>query len=278
MKLKIILILIINFTISSYVIAQKFYLKINSGFGQSFSSQSFSSQRIDPKYRYIFENVPISLGKGLYFGGAFGYTLKNKLGFELNFSYLTYPKKFTYSDDCYYSCSIDNNSVLYECIYNNTLSGKMLQFIPSLVLSTKIKNIVPYLKLGLILGIGIINDKEYLKENDTIREYHWQYSGKMAFGFNTIFGTSFDLNKPYSFFIEIFTNNLSYSPSKGNLEKYKKNGNNEDFSGFTNDFKNFKFVDSYNISTSSGIQRLKTNYPFSAVGINIGILYKFSFK
>jgi hypothetical protein len=254
----------ITFFITANIFAQELYFKLNGSYGLTFSSNLYKSQEIDynsVEPRYFIKNVPVSLGEGNYIGGSVGYIINKFLGLELNISYLMKSKEFSYSSDYIYRLSEYGEPNYYRS--ENRLSGRMLQFIPSFFFYTKLNSFKPYLRCGIILGIGDIKDKALY--NGTYEKVY-KYNGYLAVGLNTSIGVFYDLTRRFLIFMEISANNISYAPSKGKLENARINGEEQAISN--ND--DFKFVNQF---YSNSPQTLKTNYLFSSINISIGVKY-----
>ncbi len=121
-----ILIFVITLTANN-LSAQGLYVNANVGYGFMMSSQNLSVLGF---YNYssgsnseTYEQVNVSLGKGVNVGAAFGYMFNNHLGAELGVSYLIGGK--SNAKDTYMGGTTD-----YE-IYS-----KMLRINPSLVIAS----------------------------------------------------------------------------------------------------------------------------------------------
>jgi hypothetical protein len=85
-------------------------------------------------------------------------------------------------------------------------------------------------------------------------------------------GFSYKLNEKFGLFSEIKMNNLSYSPKWYRLKKETING--EDITALRQ--KNTELVNSYSTSYSGESSvNIKEAFPFSSVGLSVGIKYNF---
>jgi len=260
---------IMVFVISLFVnnlFAQGAYININTGYGLNMSSQNlanFNNLTVGSNSS-TYEQVNVSLGKGLNLGGAFGYMFNENIGAELGISYLLGAK--SKAKDIYPGGTTDY-----------TLSSKMLRINPSLVIASRFENFNTYAKLGLMIGSGSIMSE--LNENDGdnyVEEI--KYNGGIALGLSSGIGAMFYLSDNMSFFGELYMENLSYAPTKGEVTKATFNGVSE-LPYWTTSEKEIEFVDSYTVNSSNPPvwsqprKQLKQKLPFGSFGVNIGLRF-----
>ncbi len=252
---------------STTLTAQGAYININAGYGFNMSSQNldlfefYNSSSTDNSSTE--EQVYVSLGKGLNFGGTFGYMFNKNIGAELSVSYLLGGE--SKAKDTYTGGTTEY-----------TLSAKMLRFNPSLVVASGLEKINPYAKFGLIIGSGSvlygINDKD----GGDVSVLKFELNGGLALGLNAAIGIAFNLNEKMSFFSELNMVNLSYAPEKGQVTEATFNGT-DMLPELTTSEKEIEFVDSYTINynnppaDSQPTKELKPKLPFGSIGINIGV-------
>lgn len=246
--------------------AQGVYIKAGAGYHfatatgnlggfNNYTSSSGSSATI--------EQVNVSFGKGIDFGGTFGYMFNENVGAEFGVSYLLGSK--SKAKDIYTGGTT-------ECEY----SAKMLRLNPAIVIAAGGENINPYAKFGLIMGFGDI--LYTMEDNDQGDIYigKWKYNGGLAFGFSAGLGANFSLNDVISLFAEVNMINMSYAPTKGEVTEATYNGVDE-LPNMTTSEKEIEFVDKYTYdynnppSDSQPRQELKIKHPFSSIGVNVGI-------
>ena len=247
---------------------QGVYIGINGGYGFMMSSGNLSNfyTLTTSSNSETYKQVNLSLGKGIDFGGSFGYMFNRNIGAELGVSYLLGGK--SKAQDIYQSGKTDY-----------TISAKMLRINPSIVVASGFKGINPYAKIGLIIGTGSVNTETIDNNGGDVSRALIKMNGGVAIGGNAVLGVLFDLSKKISFFSEINMTNLSYAPTKGKAIKATYNGI-DILSDLTTSQKEIEFVDSFTESNtpppdSKPSKSLKTKYPFGSIGINLGI--KFSF-
>lgn len=253
---------------SNNLFGQLAYLNINAGYGLMISSGNLTNfySLTTSSNSDTYKQVNLSLGKGINFGGAFGYMFNKNLGAELGISYLIGGK--SKAQDIYPGGKTDY-----------TLSAKMLRINPSIVVASGFKRINPYAKIGLIIGSGSVTEETKDNDGGDISLVLVKMNGGIAIGGNAGLGVLFDLSKTISFFSEINMTNLSYAPTKGKATKATYNGI-DILSDLTTSEKEIEYVDSYTESNtpppdSQPAKGLKTKLPFGSIGINIGIRFSF---
>lgn len=273
---KMMIIVFVICLFSNTLFAQGAYVKINAGYGINMSSsvtQKHSEVSTVSPYSYSFtlEAVNYSLGKGLNFGGAFGYMFNKNIGAELGISYLLGATTKIINESDY-----GTNQYKAE----QTMHSNMLRFIPSLVIVSGFEGINPYAKFGLLIGTGSVfmgNDRNM---NRDISVEKWKYNGGVALGLNSALGAIFNINDNISLFGEIDMVNLSYAPTKGELTEATYNGV-DNLPDMTTNEKEIEFVDSYTLNTDSPTidsepaKQTKFKMPYGSVGLNVGLKISF---
>ncbi len=247
--------------------SQGAYVSANLGYGFPMSSQAVegytnvSSGNNSTTQEQIF----LSFGKGLNFGGTFGYMFNKNVGAELGISYLMGGK--TKATDDYSGGKTDYS-----------FSGKMLRFVPSIVVTAGSDGMNPYARFGFVIGKASLKQK--FEDNDdgdkTIGTL--KYSGGMSFGVNAAVGVLFGLNDKMSFFAELNTVNMSYSPKNAEYTELTYNGK-DMLPDLPTYMKEVEYVDEITSDSSTPpesepTKQLKTKMPFGSIGINFGIVFK----
>ena len=225
----ILLLVLLLFLARNEVFAQGFYISIGTGSNfkmgaQNLHSEHFETESVEFVNNFVnisidnnqikHEQIDLSFGKGISFGGQVGYMLSSYIGAEVGLSYLTSSKyKSTIST---YTIS-DPNAI--GTIYR-TMSAKMFRINPAIVLHCNLKKIEPYARFGLIIGIGSI-DYKLTEEGFQIQSngLEKKYSGGVALGTSASLGILFTISERLSLFSELDMVNLSYSPTKVVNEK-----------------------------------------------------------
>lgn len=244
------------------------YLNINAGYGLMMSSGNLPNfySLTTSSNSDTYKQVNLSLGKGINFGGAFGYMFNKNIGAELGVSYLLGGK--SKAQDIYQGGKTDY-----------TLSARMLRINPSIVIASGLNGINPYAKIGLIVGTGSVTEETIDNDGGDISRVLVKMNGGVAIGGNAGLGVLFDISKKISFFSEINMTSLSYAPTKGKATKATYNGI-DILSDLTTSEKEIEYVDSYTESNtpppdSQPSKGLKTKLPFGSIGINLGMRFSF---
>jgi len=247
------------------------YVNINAGYGLNMSSQNLYYfdfyNSTSGSNSYTYEQVNVSLGKGLNLGGAFGYMFNENIGVELGISYLLGGK--SKAKNTYIGGTTDY-----------TLSSKMLRINPSLVIASGFEKINPYAKFGLVIGSGSIMCEYNDNDDGDILVMKMKLNGGIALGLSSGIGAMFNLSDNMSFFGELNMVNLSYAPTKGEVTEATYNGVDE-LPDLTTSEKEIEFVDSYTYNSSNPpadsqpSKELKQKLPFGSFGVNIGLRINF---
>ena len=256
------------------------YVSLNGGYNfaagtekgivNNFTSVTTSSSNVTTS-----ENIALSYGKGLNVGGAIGYMFNKNVGAELAFDYLIGGKT---------SGTSSTTSAGGVNKVDKDFSAKMLQIVPSVVISAGMEGINPYAKFGLIIGSakltenttdvdingGTTDTTELTKETET----------NTGFGFKGAVGAMFTVNTNISIFAELTSVNMSQILKSSSITKATFNGVDVLATGNTSQ-KETVYED--NLSTLSPIpatpnspkREVATTVPFSSFGINVGLKYSF---
>lgn len=277
---KVVLLMFINlFSIAAY---SQFYINVGGGYNLGIANQSLlqnyeSTDNIDKT-----ENVKISLGKGLDFGLNLGYMFNSNLGIDLQCTYLlgdeaTGEYKSTYTFPFF-------NTKFYE--YEKTsIKSQMFRVNPSIIIASGFEKLDPYAKFGVILGFGSITCSYlYDRYEDDQLQYkevqEWKLNGGMAFGLSSALGLMYHISDLISIYGELNLVGMSYAPTKGVMTKYTVNGSDR-LPDLTTDDKEIDFVDDITYdydnppSTAEPMKELKFYFPYSSIGLNIGVRFSF---
>lgn len=266
---------VIVFTLSSVLVnaqAKKgAYVGVNVGYnaaGGAANLQSLQNFTQTASSIYETENIKMSFGKGVSAGVNLGYMFNENLGFDLGINYLVGGKTNATSKQ------INGD---YD---KSTVSAKMIQIKPSVVLATKIKNVMPYAKLGLVLGSAKVTEAGENKSASTIISQKIELKNGLAIGFNAAMGVNIPMNKKLTFSAEVNTINMQYSPKKGTQTEYKVNGADKlsTLSIYQKEVKYVKKeVNNYSIPpvTTTPNELAAIALPFGSIGVNIGVKYSF---
>lgn len=258
-------------TIQSHQSGSGFYVGIHGGYNLPIATQNISQFNFTNETEQTganrFDDILLSLGKGGNAGVNIGYMFNQYVGAELGVDYLFGSK--------YNATYNDASDPDYH--YDQYLSAKMLQFRPSVVLKSGFKEVSPYAKFGVVLGVA--SSIKY-EQTETFGADNFQYQLDMeeglAFGITGALGIDYAINPKISVFGEITATNLNYAPQKGYVTKAMQNG-----TDFLPDLdvrdKEIEFLDDFTDDGTANepARQQRQSYPFSSVGLNLGVKYKF---
>jgi hypothetical protein len=241
-------------------------LNIGYGFGKSTMNIEDFTNYTEGSNSDTEEQIFLSLGKGLNFGGTIGNMFNEHVGAELGINYLLGGK--AKAKDEYLGGTTE-----YE------FYARMLRFIPAIVIAAGGEKINPYAKFGVVVSTGSVKYDYEDKDGGDLTIRKVKYSGGIALGFMGAVGAKFKLSDNMSLFAELNTINQSYAPKKGELTEYSFNGTDR-LPNLNTYQKEVEFVDkiTYDGSyppTSEPRKELKQKLPLGSVGINFGLEIRF---
>ncbi len=251
--------------ISSNSFAQKFYIKLNGGYNFVGAAATKTNSKTSGNVT-DYEKSPFSLGKGISFGGAFGYMFNKFIGSELDVSYLVGGTS-TMDRIGFYS-------------YRFSWTSTFISFVPTVIITPGFEKINPYAKLGIILGTGTYKYKEMTDGPTSNSNATLLFNGGLAIGINSCFGASYKINKHVSVLGELSVISLSYGATRSELIERIENGVDilpsisirNKITEYSNSFtEDSRSIPDENLPRKGSIE----NEPFSSVGFNIGIQYHF---
>ncbi len=210
--------------------SQKFYF--NFGVGNNYTastnfqmtdntdvySATTTGTQITGIKRNISENV--SFGKGFQYGGTVGYMPSKSICLELNINYI----KSNVFEDKYYEkfSSFDND-------YSQKYQSQMLRFLPTIRFTLENDLICPYMKAGLVIGVGtkihVEENFDFRDQNNTevVQESEFDMTGGISIGFAAGIGINIKTDKCYGFFSEINLISQTWAPEKLSYTKFYQN-------------------------------------------------------
>lgn len=248
-----------------------FYVGVHGGYSLPIATQNINhlnfSNETEQDGGNRFDDILLSLGKGGNAGINIGYMFNQNLGAELGVDYLfgtKYDAKYRDPSDPDYT-------------FDQYLSAKMVQFKPSVVLRTSYDQITPYAKLGFVIGVGSTikyEENEHFGSNNY--EYEMEMKEGVGFGLNGAIGLDYALNNNMSVFGEITAVSMNYAPKKGYVTQALQNGTDYLPELSVRD-KEIEFLDDFtdNGSANEPEKQQRQSYPFSSIGLNLGLKYRF---
>lgn len=162
-----------------------------------------------------------------------------------------------------------------------TYSGAMFWASPGVTIKMNKNKISPYLGLGLNIGFNgkiIMNGYSEGKYNKS--ESRYVYSKSVPMGIRSSLGIEYSVfkNKNVVLNLNVQSISASFSPTKGTVTKFIKNGVNLLDELSTNSRqaiykRNYVYDPNAPVDQSKPYTGLRNPFPFSSIGINIGILY-----
>ena len=231
----------------------------------------FTFNSFAQKNFYVKLNGGYNMGIVSYNGtNTAGYMFNKFIGAELGVSYLI-GNTVSLTDKSNTSSSTEN------------VSTRLLNFMPSLLITPGLEKLNPYAKFGLCLGSASITDKlESTSSNgstNTTTNQTMVFDGGMAIGFMGTLGLSYKINDKVSLIGELNISSISYSPTKSEYIENKQNGVDQ-LSSMTKNQKITEFVNSYSEDNNSQSdpnsprKSIAPSFPFSSVGLTIGVMYR----
>jgi hypothetical protein len=281
--------------------SQRIYFNLGAGYGVSAAPSIYFGTDNSSSYTLTYDGTSTtdtyidsyknikgtgSFGKGFQTGAIIGYMITKHIGAELGINYLmgtSITSKNVHTEKYIDLTNMNNNSST-STSEEATTFGTMLRFTPAIRITTVAGKIKPYMRIGLVIGAGS-------KLHETYKSTHTAYgltdtyalesevSGGASLGFACGLGADFKLHDNVGFFVEMGFIAQSWAPKQGLITRSTLNGINKLPTMTTND-KETIFVDNYSVSSASSLQNinessprkeLKVFFPFSSVGINLGV-------
>lgn len=248
--------------------SQAIYGSLSGGYQFGVGKQNLEhhavSDIVDSYSPWHWQQVDLSLGKGVQTNFTLGYDFKQYYGVSITGSYL-FGAEFS-------SKTTSASGMTYE----RKLSANMVRINPSFRMYVGENRFRTYAEIGFILGVGKINLTNSVNVIDTIlQEYNYLYDGGVSFGANARFGLEFNLSKRLRFFGEFNFNSQAYAPQKGHLTKYV-NMNVDMTETYKHDIIFVDHLDSdptIVVVPNEPVVRAKHSYPFHSYGLTIGVKY-----
>lgn len=255
-----------------------FYISVQGGYNFALGKQNVGFFGLDTwesgMVNYVSQSgpnsaeyIPVSLGKGGNIGVNLGYMMSEHMGMELGLNYLLGSK---------YQTTQRNDTG--TDIVNQTLFGNMFQLSPTAVFrSGSYRNIRHYAKVGLLLGLGtkVTYEEDQLAGGDRYFSQQ-ELTGGVPLGLTGSLGMEYSVNNRVSLFGEVKGNSLTYRPEEGRYVRMEENG--ADYSQYLSTAqKETVFTDNINTANTanSPSQHPKISLPFSSLGLNVGLRFKF---
>lgn len=243
-----------------------------------------------PFMKVTYDQINLSLGKGLCINGSVGYMINGNFGVELGLSYLLGGKTTsTQTNEKTTTTQISKGEGI------TSIQASMVRISPSIIIASGMEGINPYAKFGMTLGFGSFNIENTNTSTNTIMLpgimdttiinktfNNREFSGGLAIGINATLGCSFTMSDNISIFGEFNMINMSYSPSMSEIKEYSINDVDKMSLLTTVAQKQTNYYESLEYSSTSTphtsdepSQALKQSISFGSIGLNIGMKITF---
>lgn len=225
--------------------SQSLYVKLGGGYGLGLATQ----QIYNAGSSSVWDNKYGSFGEGINFQAGFGYNITPNLALELAGSF-TLGKKFEHTSS--------SGGTSYKEYANSIF------IMPSAIIKAPLKDITPYARFGMVLGIPTKYYESAPVGSVTLGgPIKYKESGGLALGIQGACGVDFKATNKLGIFAEIFGIGVSYGPST--LE------NTENYAGIQ---PTVTYSESGNFTAGSNTAPTP-RYSFSSFGMNVGLTYTF---
>lgn len=155
---------------------------------------------------------------------------------------------------------------------------------PSLKIQAPLTKITPYVKAGIVIGVGtkIKTEQQSVSSSGYGNVVNYsiktEYNGGLPFGFSGAFGGNYKLNKKFSIFGEFNFISQNWAPRHRKMTSYVYNGT-DVLNNLLPYQRETDYVDNYTEKNVNGnpedpytaSKELKSYHPFSSWGISVGL-------
>ena len=264
---KIILITTCIIGIFSLVHGQNLYFRGGAGISLGTNANYDMIRDIDDTGNNDLEEiVPITLGKGVNAAGSIGYMFSKYIGVEMDFRY-------------FYGFTTKSEMKGDDMLITTKVNGQMFQITPGICVSLGLKKFNPYGRIGIIVGVLPSIKQKVDIEGDfgkSVTQANTIFKMKGGFGLGVMVaaGLEFFLGNNLSLFGELDFSQISYAPRKGKFTKFDIDGEDQ-LSDLTTSEKEMEFVKKLDHNDPQPdyepTKTLRSNFPFSHIGLNIGV-------
>jgi hypothetical protein len=220
-----------------------------------------------------------SLGKGIAPGLSMGYMFTQTLGAELNLGYLIRS-----SYDHTWMNTLRSNGSYMQSPGSVHYKASLVRIAPAIRFQVNQGKFHLYSRTGPVIGFPIRVEKDLITSDSsgTVTDYRSLFKGGISFGFFGSLGLARDLKPGWSLFAELTCFIQSWAPKKEVYESYFVNGNaatpaNSNEIDFVSSYQGNTSNSNFNVSNNV-VQVPKIYFPFSSLGLSIGIHYALASK
>jgi hypothetical protein len=261
--------LLLFFQVSGF--SQRFYVRAGGGYAWPSGPRNMTS---DYQANYVlatntftetFAHHQGSYGAGLTGSLAVGYRFTDQLWIEGGPMYLAGKR---YRGQQHYSGGFTGQ-------VGTQTYGRMPALAAALVVSPAGRHWRPFAKAGIIVGQPRIYNRDTEAFNGDLVSREWEITGKKAWGFQGGLGLQYTLNPRLALFLEGIFRSLSFTPEKGSVTSFEKNGQDQ-YNTLVVRQRELEYKDSYTTSSSSPpdnqpSQTSNDSFPFSSAGLQLGL-------
>jgi hypothetical protein len=245
-------------------------------------------------YYKTYHAINKGFGGGTNFYVSAGYNFTKNISAEIGFSYLSGTTlQSTYSStNTDYESTYDTTTE-YQSFTNKLQSSARYRLMPSIKFSVPISKFTPYMKAGLLIGLGgtLTLSNEY-SESEIALQYNSVYfssetantgltaTGGLSLGYTGSVGLEYAFADFFSIYCEATIVKENWSPAKGDITQYSVSGVTPSYA-----LSSSQFTYSDNITTAGSTQpsantnnviQVNSQYPkqtfsFGSYGISLGI-------
>lgn len=251
---------------------QRMYFSINSGYGFDLAPETFSGGNIsyaDPEIK-VLSSVNHSFGKGYNFGVATGIHITENIAFGVEANYLVGADE---------TLTFEIENFKEERVF----SSEMFRFIPQLRLTAPVNKLALYAEIGLAIGINPVVHyrKRTQVDGEETGRFRTIYANGTAYGLKSSLGLKYQVTKDLAFSAEMRIFAQSYAPERRQLLEAFRRGEDVLELRLPSDVHTIyvnEFIEDQTTVRDPGLPttQLKFFFPFSSVGVNVGVEYSFT--
>ncbi len=262
-KYKFMLAMLIGSVFTISAVAQGPFVNIHAGYAFCMAPANLPGfyHHTNGDNFHSYEQVNVSLSRGLNAGVDIGTMLDEHIGIQLGFNFLGGARSR--------ATLVEPNGHTDMTIWSN-----MMMVTPAIILATNAGKLKPYGRFGVIFGRGAIHRiNDEIDGNDRI--YTRTVSdGGIAVGLNSAIGVMAGIGTRMSLFVELSMVNMSYAPKTTRVTEMTVNGA-DGLPFMTTREKQTDYYREYSRNDNppdyEPTKALKQSMPYSSLGINIGL-------
>ena len=264
--------------------AQNSYLRVGGGY-------ALGALKTDWTDLYPFMGSPssettkidaFSLGQGFHAGGAYGYKINDHLGVELGISYFRGSQQ--YFDTRLIMLDFEESEdgrppTIEEGNLRRGFEAKVWQLTPALVLEAGFEKLNPYGRLGLVVGVGTIEQSVDAEFPSLVLQSRQERTGGVHLGIAAGLGVQYHLSDRWSLYAECTFIGMEMTPEKGLTIQQEVNGVDQ-VDDLPPNIREVIYTDDYLEYTDQDDPQAprrepRTTFPMSSIGLHVGAMLRF---